>query len=313
MNIVLLILLVLLISTTSCENLKGVFGKNSAKENKQASKVEKIQNAQVKNDRDKMESVAILASGTDYALDKVINKEPPVVVAQDINNRVISLAGKPNLKAEKEMWEMIDNLTSQNAKLRLQGISALENKDKEIALLQAETKSLSEARDFEISKYMKLAEATARNADTTKAELDKMNSWFGLGAVFYGLKKFFLNSLYIIIGLIVVFTILRFASMSNPIAASIFGIIEHIGSWLINIISLLLPKSLDKAGQISKIAYNDLSNVLSKIVDNIQNIKQIEAKTGQPITLKELLVELDKSMDQSQKSIIDKIKKELGY
>lgn len=312
-TLVLPILLVLLLTTTSCENLKGVFGKSSTKENKQATKVEDVQKAQVKNDKTKMDNVAILASGTDYALNKVTNKEPSVEVAQDINKRVVSLAGKPDLKAEKEMWETIDNLTSSNVQLRLKGVRELEKKDLEINRLQVESKLLNEAKDAEITKYMKLAEVTARNADTTKAALDEYKGWFGLKAVFLGMKQFFFTSMWILLGIAIVFVILRFAASANPVAASIFGIFEQVVAWIINTISVMFPKALHFAGTVSKEAYDQTSKLLKKLVDNIQSIKEIEKKTGKDITLKEVLVELDKSMNDDEKDLIKKIKKELGY
>jgi hypothetical protein len=305
--------LVLMLFTTSCDTLKGVFGKKSLAETKQATKIEDVQKAQVKNDKAKMNQVAVLASGTEYALNKVTNKEPPVVVAQDINNRVMSLAGKPDLDAEKEMWKTVDDLTSQNANLRVTGLKELVKKDKEISDIQTESKVLVEAKDVEIKNYMDLAEKTARNADTTKAALDEYKGWLGLKAVFLGLKQFLFTSMWIVLGLVVVFIVLRFASMSNPIAASIFSIFERVGSWCINTISVLAPKALDKAGQVSVELYNQSHLLLKKLVDNIQSIREIEKRTGKDITLKEVLVELDKSLDSNEKAIIDKLKKDLGY
>lgn len=303
----------ILLLFTGCSNIKGVFGKNSKNETVAKEKVESVQKAQSINVQYKMDQVAILASGTDYALTKVTNRELPVSVAYDINKRVMSLSGKPDLDAEKEIWKTVDQLISDLSKERERGIKSMEEKDSEIQKLQTESRSLSTLKDVEIDKYIKLANTTAMKADTLKASLDEMDSWFGLGAVWYGLKKLVFTGVWVIVGILVIFTILRFASLSNPIAASIFNIFESIGSWFINTTLVLLPKSLDKAGHISKVAYDELEGILSKIVDDIQNIKQIEVRTGKPITLKELLVELDKSMDQSQKDAIDKIKKELGY
>lgn len=299
--------------TTSCSSVKGIFGKSSSEETKQSDKIDNVQKAQKRNADAKMDNVAVLASGTGYALDKVENGELAVDIAKDINKRVESLAGKPDLDAEKEMWKLIDNLTSSNATLRAQGIKGLEKKDKEIKLVQEETRALLSAKDLEINKYMKLSKDNALLADTRKAELSEYQGFWGLSAVGKGLWQFISTITWWLIGGSILFIILRFASMSSPIAASIFSIVERIASWGINLITTLAPKALEKAGAISKTAYDNMSLVLRKIVDNIQNIKQLESKTGQPITLKELLNELDKSMDMKDKEIVTKIKKDLGY
>jgi hypothetical protein len=299
--------------TTSCSTLTGIFGKHSVTEDTAKNKIENVQKAQVKNDKVKMEQVAVLASGTDYALNKVTNKEPSVSVAQDINKRVVSLAGTPNLNAEKEMWKTVDQLTSELAKEREKGVKNLEKKDKEISSLQTESKTLEASKDAEISKYIKLANDTALKADGYKSSLDEMDSWFGLGAVFYGVKKLVVSGLWFIgIGGLI-FLVLRFASMSNPIAASIFSVFEHMVSWVIHTISALFPKALSMAGNVSKEIYDQSSVLLKKIVDGIQNIKELEKKTGKDITLKELLAELDKSFDQQERDMVAKIKKDLGY
>lgn len=302
-----------LVTTTSCSSVKGIFGKSSSDEAKQSGKIEKVEKEQNRNLAGKMDQVAILASGTGYALQKVTNKEPAVTVAYDINTRVESLAGKPDLDAEKEMWKTVDQLMSQIKTEREKGEKALLKKDKEISELQDETKLLLASKDEAVSKYMKMSQDAAMLADTRKAELDDYKGWFGLKAVGKGLWQFVRTVTWWLIGGSVLFIILRFASMINPIAASVFSIVERIASWGINIITTLAPKALEKAGAISKIAYDNMSLVLRKIVDNIQNIKQLEAKTGQPITLKELLNELDKSMDVKDKEIVTKIKKDLGY
>lgn len=312
-SIVLPILLMLLLSTTSCETLNGVFGKSSNKENKAKSKIEDIQRAQVENEKSKMEEISALASGTDYALNKLTNKEPPVIVAQDINKRISSLAGKPNLNAEKEMWNIIDELTSENAKLRLKGERDLAEKDKRYAELQNETKSLLNEKDVEIVNYMKQAQATARLADTRKAALDEYQGWFGLKAVFLGMKQFLLTSVWVLLGLCIVFLVLRGFASSNPAVGAIFGIFEQMVAWVINTIAVLFPKALTFAGTVSKKVYDESTILLKKLVDNLQNLKNLQAKLGHDLTLKELFVELDKSLDENEKAMVDKIKKELGY
>lgn len=297
------------LTLTGCSTIKGIFSKNATKEAKQANKIQLVEDKQTANLRAEMNQVGVLASGTDYALNKITNKEPPVAIAQDINKRVLSLAGTPNIEAEKEMWKIVDTLLID----KLQGITLLAKKDSEIDALQRKDKQLQTEWVREIDKYKSLAADTALKADALQQSMDKMNSWFGLGAIFYGLKRLIVSIAWILGIGSVIFLILRFASASNPIAASLFSVFSRIGSWVINTIEVIVPKALEKSGQVSKKIYDEMALVLKKIVDNIQSIKVIEQKTGKDITLKEVLVELDKSMDQAEKDIVNKIKKELGY
>lgn len=299
--------------TTSCSSIKGIFGKSSSSEAKESDKIERVEKDQNRNLSDKMDQVAILASGTGYALQKVTNKEPAVTVAYDINTRVESLAGKPNLDAEKEMWRTVDQLMSEVKSEREKGERALVRKDREISDLQDETRVLIANKDAAISKYMKLASDTALIADTRKSQLDEYTKWFGLGAITKGFGQLIRTSMWVIIGIVVIFLILRLASTANPIAASLFGIFEHAVSWVINTIAVLFPKALSIAGHVTKDAFDASQTLLKKIVDNLQNLKNIQSKLGHDMTLKELFVELDKAMDSGEKEVISKIKKELGY
>jgi hypothetical protein len=84
-------------------------------------------------------------------------------------------------------------------------------------------------------------------------------------------------------------------------------------AWIIRAISYIFPKALTFAGHVSSSLYSSSQLLLQKIIDNIQNLKQIEQKMGHEITLKELFVELDKSMDVAEKKAIAEIKSKLGY
>jgi adenine-specific DNA methylase len=102
-------------------------------------------------------------------------------------------------------------------------------------------------------------------------------------------------------------------SESNPIAAAIFSIFGVIGGYFVKFVKLLIPRAIEYSGNIATSAYTTTKTLLTKIIDNIQSIKDLQTKLGRDITVKELLVELDKSLDTNEKAIIDKIKKDLGY
>ncbi len=301
---------------TACSSIQGIFGKSSKAETKSKFKIEAIDDSINRNEQNKMNQVAVLASGVDYALNKVVDKEPTVSVAYDINKRVVSLAGKPDLDAEKEMWKTVDQLLSDLSKERDRGIKSLEKKDQEIFAIQSDTKLLASAKDSEISKYMKLASDTAMLADTRKAALDQYQGWFGLKAVFLGLSQFIKTSAWVIgIGSIL-FLLLRLASMSNPIAASIFSIFNMIGSWAINIIKVIVPKSVELAGHTATSVFESYKKTMVKLIDCIQVLKDRQAALGEinkKYTLDELMVELDKSMGDSDKKLVTELKQKIGY
>lgn len=291
-------------------------GKNQATkdEAKGRAKIVNVEQAQSQNNIDKLDNIAGLAYGTDYALSKVSNPPPrEVTVARDINQRVVSIAGSPTVEKMKEMQTTIDNLISTLESERIQGKKMLDNKDEEIVALQDEGKVLAAAKEAEIKKYMAQAALAAAQSDEYKTKLDEMNKWFGLGAVWYGIKRLVVSMAWILgIGGIL-FLILRIASMSNPVCGAIFGIFEQIVGWIINAISFAFPKALSFTGHVSKEMYDASHNLLEKIVDNIQSLKQLETKLDHALTVKELLTELDKTMDKSEKDMIDKIKKDFGY
>lgn len=261
----------------------------------------------------RMDVISTLAFGTDYALEKVNDPSREVVVAKDINKRIMSVSGSPSLEKLKEMQLTIDNLISTLNNERKEGQQQLNAKDSEINRIQLETKQLNEAKDSEIRKYMALSQEIAARADAYKGELNKMDSFMGLGAIWYGIKKFIVGSAWILGITGVVFLLLRIFAASNPIAGAAFSIFNVIGGYVIKTINIIVPKALDAAGTVSKELYNKSTILLKKIVDNIQNIKEISRKTGKEITLRETLDELDKSLDGHEKDMITTLKKELGY
>jgi hypothetical protein len=262
---------------------------------------------------DKMDAIAGLAYGTDYALSKV--NEPPreVQVARDMNQRVVSLAGSPTVEKMKEMQETIDKLTSMLATERDEGKLRLSEKDAQISALQDETKALNAAKDSEVRKYMLAAQEAAASADAYKVELDKMNKWFGLGAVFYGLKKFLISSMWVLgIGGIL-FIILRIVSFSNPAAASIFSLFSTVASWFVRGIEFLIPKAVETAGHVSSAIFNGYKSTLWKIVDGVQIVKERAKASGKEPSINEMLDEVAKSMNDEEKKIVDEIKKALQW
>jgi predicted RND superfamily exporter protein len=302
-----------LIVLTSCTTVKGIFGKSSSKELKQSNKIEQVQQAQNKNTQSKLEQVSVLASGTDYALNKVTNREPNVDVAQDINKRVLSLSGQPNIEAEKEMWKLVDNLTSQVSEERKKGEKSLEKKDKEIQKLQTESKDLLSEKDKEIAKYMKISQDTALLADKRKQELDDYQGWFGLKAVGKGLWQFITSMAWIIGGMALLYLILRAFASTNPVVGAIFSIVEQIAAGFIKIIQGIAPKASEFAKLVPQTKFNSYRQTLDKLIDVIELLKDSQKRIGKDYTLNEVLIEFSKVMNDDDKERVEEVKKNNGW
>lgn len=301
-----------IILLTSCAVLTNK-GKAAKAEEAGRARIANVDAAINSNLADKMDAIAGLAYGTDYALSKVNDAPREVQVARDMNQRVVSLAGSPTVDKMKEMQETIDKLTSMLATERDEGKVKLSEKDAEISALQSQTKVLTAAKDAEVRKYMTAAQEAAAAADAYKTELDKMNSWLGLGAVWYGLKRFIVSSMWILgIGGIL-FIILRLISYSNPVAASIFSLFSTIASWFIRGIEFLVPKAVETAGHVSGAIFNSYKSTLWKIVDGVQIVKERAKASGKQPSIDEMLDEVAKSMNDEEKKVVDEIKKALHW
>jgi hypothetical protein len=306
------------IAVTGCTSLH-IFGKNAAKEQKQADKVEQVQNQLGANLQTQMTELANLHYGVDYALSKENAPSKNVEVAKDLNQKALSISGTPTVEEMTKMKQMIDDLTSQLATERAEGAKALGELNQQLGAVQQEKKDLLASKDAEIAKYMKFAQDAALKADDNAAKLSEMNKWLGLGAVWYGLKHFVIRMAWILGIGSVLYLILRLAAASNPIAASVFGIFETVVSWAIQAVKVIAPKAISIAGHTATTVTNTYRDLLVKMVDGIETLREQEkAQTAQGVTpkqytLTQLLDTLSKMMDGSEKQMIQKIKTDIGY
>jgi len=114
----------------------------------------------------------------------------------------------------------------------------------------------------------------------------------------------------------ILFLILRFASLSNPIAASVFSVFEMILSWGINFIKIIAPKALNFAGATSTLIFEKYKGTMKKLVDGIETLQERQKSLGEinkKYTLDELMVEFSKLLNDEEKALISKTKQEIGY
>lgn len=265
---------------------------------------------------DKIESVekgkqiqtSTLAQGIEYSLSQVSNPPVQVITARSLNERIVSIVGSPHIEETKKIKEIVDLLNSELSKERDKGQKLLDKKDAEIDKLQKQKSALKKAYDIQLWEVSDEAKRVAQQADENKAVLDQMSGFFGLNAVFWGLKKFFFASLTWIIVFIIIFGVLRVLSSTNPIAGAIFAVFDGIASVAINAFKVLTPKAFNMSKLTSAAETLQIKDTLTKVVNRIEEAKTKEKEnpTAAP-NLKDILVNLKGDMDQSEKDLINKI------
>ena len=138
-----------------------------------------------------------------------------------------------------------------------------------------------------------------------------MSGMFGLNAVFWGLKKFFISALTAIVIFVVVFVILRLLATVHPAAGAVFSIFNMLGSTVISLVKTLTPKAFEMSNFATKEKVEEFKSPLVKIVDVIQELKEKQKESPDRVyPLTEILKRFDKEMDSHEKDLIDDILKE---
>jgi len=261
-----------------------------------------------KNDGEKLQQVATLASGTDYSLKSVTNPPVQVKTAIDFNSRILNITGNPNIDDLNKIKELTNLLNSEVEKEKQRGAKLLKERDDEIMTLQIKQKEIEDVYEKQIKGLETQALQVAKKADALQVTVDEVNSWMGLGGVMYGLKRFVTIGVTGILIFLICFMVLRFLAATNPIAGAIFSVFEHIASYAISIIKGIAPRSVDFSNLTSSVEFGKYKTTLDSVVDTVETMKNIEKKTGVSYTLKDLSVELDKNLNDNEKRLIGELK-----
>lgn len=261
-----------------------------------------------KNSEEKLSTIATISSGTEYSLSQINNPPVEVKTAIDLNNRVVNIAGNPNLEELDKIKKMVDLLNSQVDEERKKGESLLKAKDLEIMTLQAERVSIQNKYDLQIKGIEAQSIEIAKKADKLQTTVNQVNSWFGLGGVFYGLKRFVTTAFTGICIFLILFTVLRFLSTMNPIAGAIFSIFEHIASYVILIIKGIVPKSIEFSKFTPTAKFDNYKDALDTVVDTLENMKNIQHHGDRAYTLNDVFNELDKNLNDPEKKLIAELR-----
>lgn len=300
----------------SCSTIKPAkqVDDNQKKIEKEEKKVENTLDELDKNTKQKKIQTATLAAGIQHSLSAVTNPPTEVKTAKDLNERVISIVGTPHIDELNKVKQMVDLLNSAIIEERNRGEKMLAEKDEIINKLQKETSELKDQYDNQMWDMNEKAKEVAKQADANKATLDSMSGMFGLNAVFWGLKKFFISALTGIIIFGIIFIVLRVLSMVNPAAGAAFSIFNMIGSGVLSLVKGLTPKAFELANFASKDTVDEYKSPLTKIVDVIQDLKEKQKDSPDRVyPLNEILKRFDKEMDSHEKDLIDDLLKELKW
>ena len=274
-------------------------------------KVDKTLDQLEKNEKGKKIQTSTLAQGIQHSLNQVSNPPVQVTTAKTLNERVVSIVGSPHIDEIKRIKATVDLLNSSLEEERKKGQDLLSQRDEIINKLQKEKSELNQKYDDQLWQLTDKAKEVAKEADAAKATLDSMSGMFGLNAVLWGLKKFFISALTAIVIFVVVFVILRLLATVHPAAAAAFSIFNMLGSAVISILKALTPKAFEMSNFATKDKVDEYKSPLVKIVDVIQELKEKQKESPDRVyPLTELLKRFDKEMDSDEKDLIETILKE---
>jgi hypothetical protein len=281
----------------------------------QSKKIDAVKSQLSMNSAEKAYAASTFAAGTDRALSKVTNAPVEVRVAQEMNDRVLSILGNPYIDDQNKIKKIVDALTSQIEQVKMQGEKELAQRDIEVADLQVQRDKLKDNIKTKVDEYNTLAEQVAHDNDKNKAVVDQCNSWFGLGAVFYGLKRFVSSCLiFLLIGAIVFLAIKILANSFPPLAAAM-GIFNMVGSLALHTIKSITPGAFKAANFIPTDTSNKYKEVLIKMIDVAEEMKSHDdvMPDDKDYMFKDYIQKINIELGDNDKDIYNEIKKILRW
>lgn len=282
--------------------------------NKKLTDITAVEKKVHQNETNKFNLISNFSYGIKYSLDNINTEEDyesAVYSSKLLNNRILSISGYPNINDIKSMEDLVDKLKSDILTQQAKGIAELEKKDKEIMALLDNKAYLEKELEKANNKLSDTALKISSENDKNKIVINEINSYYGLGAIYYGLKRFLTTCFVTILCVIIGYVVLRILATLNPIASAIFSVIESIFSYGIRFIKLLAPNSTKISGLSATVEVNKYKNTLSKVVDSIQ--VSVQNKEECDVTLCDIKTELSKNMNSDDKIVINEIKNELKW
>jgi hypothetical protein len=245
---------------------------------------QKQSTAVIKNSTERLQTIGALSVG----ISETITFQPEQ--AKIFNTKIGQLAETPT---PEQVTEVLASIKDKRIKADL---------DKQITKQIEEKRQLAAEAQTLINNLTNTNAALQQEANATKDELSKMKS--PTYAIWYGIKTLVKRFLYSLVGLTILFFILRTFAASSPIIGAIFSIFEQIVAFIIKGVGHLFPKALTFAGNVP-VSQN---HALSVIIDSIET-----QKIAKPDSMTELLQTIQSAADAADKEAIAQVKKQLGY
>lgn len=315
-RLLLLLLATQLICSTGCDTLfKNSKTDSRDKIDVKSAEIQRKKEELSANANKTLNQIGIFAAGTHHALDKEKEPSKQVDVAKELNDRVISLAGTPDIESVKKIQKIVDDLISAVKDEREKGRRELNKLDKEIQYIQTEKENIKNELAKKSKEFQDLSAKIAIENDEHKGKIDEIDKWFGLGAIFYGVKKFFTSLLVGILIFCIIFFVLKIAASTNPIAAAVFKIFEFVGSGILTLVKSITPRSFSMSNFVDKQHHDKYKSALDKIVDTIQDMKNKNEvlPEDKKYKLEDLFENLSKSMNDEDKESIKECLKEMKW
>lgn len=282
--------------------------KNQKTLEKQVKKIDDLTKSIDSNSSIANKQVSSLATGVKISLNQVTNPPIEVETAKNFVDRIISVVGSPSLAEHEKIKSTVLLLNSAVKEERDRGAKLLQERDLVIIALQSQRADLEKKLEDQNNKLSDSAKSMAANADKNQAKINEIDGFWGFSAMWYGAKRFVSISLYAVIGLVIVFVLLRVFASSSPIIGAIFNIFEAFGAFVINGIKHLLPKAASLASLVSKADYTKYKALLLKIVDSVEELKyNTKLVPEKEYTLDDILSKFSKNFDSSDKALVDEL------
>ena len=232
---------------------------------------------------------------TRAALQKEVDPSPAVVLATkyaDITESTLDSAGYnvPTAR-EQELQKLVENLLSENKELVKEGNRAQEKLIKQISAKQTELDRanilLEDTREEAAAQAKKAGEI----ADELSEFKEEMGSWFGLGAVAWGLKTLGWWAFGVVALAVIAFVVL------GVFFPPVFGVIISILTWIV-------PNAAQAAGYVAKGTYDVAQSTVSKMATAIEEFKVVNRGAWE----QDLKPRLSEKMDSEHKEIVNRSK-----
>lgn len=321
--------IIILFCFTSCKLFQT--GQQNTQLQNAISSIESTEKKINANDTKKLEKIGELSYGTNYTFSAIKsdiafeafpqNVKYLINTGNDLNLGIMSLTPQPSLEKMKEMEETIKKLSSNVEIERKTGNENIKKIQDEIGVINAEKNNLK----IELQKNQEKLTSVAKELGTKvsklesdnknlSTELEKFDDGFGWYSIKHGFYIFAKKMFWIVSGFGIAFLLLKIFAASNPIASSIFSVFESFVGMCIKGIVSIFPNSTSFSGHVSKKEFDLVESSRNKFIDTLQTLVEVEKRSPEKtFTLKELVDELEKSMNDSDKAEVDRALARLGW